>query len=85
MEGPKVAGGDGRRTGAWGTLVQQAASIGDMAGARKALAELESAVQRLRQGNPLQLEGRELVRVHFGRDGRINASCYDDGCEVSLR
>jgi hypothetical protein len=25
------------------------------------------------------------VKVHFGADGRINASCYDDGCEVTQR
>ena len=42
-------------------------------------------LERLRQGNPLQLEGRELVRVHFGRDGRIDASCFDEGCEVSFQ
>lgn len=42
-------------------------------------------LERLRQGNPLQLEGRDLVRVHFGRDGRIDASCFDEGCEVSFQ
>ena len=30
-------------------------------------------------------QGRDLVRVNFGSDGRINASCYDDGCEVTLQ
>ena len=39
----------------------------------------------VRQSNPLQMQGRDLVRVHFGGDGRIDASCYDEGCEVSLR
>ena len=38
----------------------------------------------VRQSNPLQMQGRDLVRVHFGRDGRIDASCYDEGCEVSF-
>jgi hypothetical protein len=42
-------------------------------------------LERLRQGNPLQLDGRDLVRVHFGRDGRIDASCFDEGCEVSFQ
>jgi len=53
MEGPNLAGGDGRKSGAWRTLVQQAASIGDMVAARKAFEELEIVVQRLRQGNTL--------------------------------
>jgi len=39
----------------------------------------------VRLSNPLQMTGRELVRIHFGRDGRIDASCYDEGCEVSLK
>ncbi|MFN6132964.1 MAG: hypothetical protein ACK46L_08700 [Synechococcaceae cyanobacterium] len=42
-------------------------------------------LERLRQGNPLQLDGRDLVRVHFGRDGRIDARCFDEGCEVSFQ
>jgi len=29
-----------------------------------------------------RLAGRDLVRVHFGPDGRVDASCYDSGCEV---
>lgn len=37
------------------------------------------------QGNPLSMAQRDLVKVHFGADGRINASCYDDGCEVNLK
>ncbi len=27
-------------------------------------------------------DDRDLVRVHFGDDGRIDASCYDDGCAL---
>lgn len=42
-------------------------------------------LERVRQGNPLLVEGRDLVRVHFGRDGRIDASCFDEGCEVSFQ
>jgi hypothetical protein len=34
------------------------------------------------QDNPDNFGGRDLVRVHFGRDGRIDASCYDAGCEL---
>ena len=36
----------------------------------------------VRQDNPTRLAGRDLVRVHFGADGRIDASCYDAGCEL---
>jgi hypothetical protein len=39
----------------------------------------------VREENAAATAGRDLVKVHFGADGRINASCYDDGCEVSLR
>jgi hypothetical protein len=39
----------------------------------------------VREGNVPAMTGRDLVRVNFGADGRINASCYDDGCEVSLQ
>lgn len=39
----------------------------------------------VRQDNVAAMSGRDLVKVNFGSDGRINASCYDDGCEVSLR
>lgn len=28
------------------------------------------------------MKDRDLVMVHFGKDGRVDASCYDDGCEV---
>ena len=37
------------------------------------------------QDNPNSMAQRDLVKVHFGSDGRINASCYDDGCEVTLK
>jgi hypothetical protein len=33
----------------------------------------------------LRLQGRDLVKVHFGPDGRVNATCYDAGCEADLR
>lgn len=37
----------------------------------------------IREDRPdLNLQGRDLVRVHFGPDGRIDASCYDAGCKV---
>jgi hypothetical protein len=36
----------------------------------------------VREDNPAATAKRDLVRVHFGADGRIDASCYDDGCEV---
>jgi hypothetical protein len=39
----------------------------------------------VREDNVAAMTGRDLVKVNFGSDGRINASCYDDGCEVSLR
>lgn len=39
----------------------------------------------VREGNVPAMAGRDLVKVNFGADGRINASCYDDGCEVSLQ
>lgn len=28
------------------------------------------------------LEGRDLVMVHFGKDGRVDASCYDEACAL---
>jgi len=37
------------------------------------------------QQNPAAMAGRDLVKVHFGADGRINASCYDDGCALKLQ
>ncbi len=32
-----------------------------------------------------RLEGRDLVMVHFGRDGRVDASCYDEACALLLK
>ena len=39
----------------------------------------------VRQDNPAKMAGRDLVRVHFGSDGRIDASCFDAGCELVKR
>ena len=39
----------------------------------------------VRETNPAATAKRDLVKVNFGEDGRINASCYDDGCEVTLK
>ena len=33
------------------------------------------------QDRPEAMAGRDLVQVFFGKDGRINLSCYDDGCK----
>ena len=35
----------------------------------------------VRQDRPETMAGRDLVEVFFGSDGRINLSCYDDGCK----
>ncbi len=32
-----------------------------------------------------RLQGRDLVMVHFGADGRVDASCYDDACAQLLK
>ncbi len=32
-----------------------------------------------------RLQGRDLVMVHFGADGRVDASCYDDACALLLK
>jgi hypothetical protein len=32
-----------------------------------------------------RLQGRDLVMVHFGQDGRVDASCYDDACAKLLK
>ncbi len=37
-------------------------------------------LKSVRQANSSASAGRDLVRVHFGADGRIDASCYDAGC-----
>jgi hypothetical protein len=34
------------------------------------------------QSHALAMKGRDHVMVHFGSDGRVDASCYDDGCDV---
>ncbi len=39
----------------------------------------------VRQQSPSVMTGRDLVKVHFGADGRIDATCYDNGCEVKLQ
>lgn len=39
----------------------------------------------VRQDHAAAMASRDLVKVHFGADGRINATCYDDGCEVNLK
>ncbi len=39
----------------------------------------------VKEDNPATTAGRDLVKVHFGADGRIDASCYDAGCEVVRR
>lgn len=31
------------------------------------------------------LDGRDLVMVHFGKDGRVDASCYDHACRLVQR
>lgn len=36
----------------------------------------------VQQASPSTFAGRDLVRVHFGVDGRIDASCYDAGCDL---
>ena len=39
----------------------------------------------VRQQSSAAMAGRDLVKVHFGADGRIDATCYDNGCEVTLK
>jgi len=39
----------------------------------------------VKESSPYAMAQRDLVKVAFGSDGRINASCYDDGCEVTLK
>ncbi|WP_233130170.1 hypothetical protein [Synechococcus sp. 1G10] len=34
------------------------------------------------QNHAQVMKGRDHVMVHFGSDGRVDASCYDDGCDV---
>ena len=28
------------------------------------------------------LRGRDYVRAHFGKDGRVDVICYDSGCDL---
>ena len=35
----------------------------------------------VQEDRPEAMAGRDLVQVVFGKDGRINLSCYDDGCQ----
>jgi len=39
----------------------------------------------VRQDSPAKMAGRDLVRVHFAGDGRIDATCFDAGCDVVKR
>ena len=39
----------------------------------------------VRQQSTAAMAGRDLVKVHFGGDGRIDATCYDEGCGVTLK
>jgi hypothetical protein len=36
----------------------------------------------VRQDNATAMATRDLVRVHFDDDGRINITCYDEGCAL---
>jgi hypothetical protein len=35
----------------------------------------------VREDRPDATAGRDLVKVQFGADGRIDLTCYDDGCK----
>ena len=35
----------------------------------------------VREDRPDATAGRDLIRVKFGADGRIDLTCYDDGCK----
>ncbi len=39
----------------------------------------------VREERPDLMSGRDLVKVHFGQDGRVDASCFDDGCGLVLK
>lgn len=39
----------------------------------------------VKEDRPELMAGRDLVRVHFDSNGRTNASCYDDGCDLVLK
>jgi len=36
----------------------------------------------VRQNNTTAMDQRDLVRVHFGATGRIDLTCYDEGCAL---
>jgi hypothetical protein len=43
-------------------------------------------INSIREERPdLRQRGRDLVRLHFGSDGRVDASCFDAGCGVTFR
>ncbi len=35
----------------------------------------------VREDRPDAMAGRDLIKVQFGADGRIDLTCYDDGCK----
>lgn len=35
----------------------------------------------VREERPDATAGRDLIKVEFGADGRIDLTCYDDGCK----
>jgi hypothetical protein len=35
----------------------------------------------IREENPEGTQGRDLLRVLFGEDGRVSLACFDEGCE----
>ena len=39
----------------------------------------------VQEESPVAMADRDLVRVHFGSDGRVDITCYDDGCEAIQR
>jgi hypothetical protein len=36
----------------------------------------------VRENRAEQMAGRDLVMVHFAPDGRVDATCYDNGCAM---
>jgi hypothetical protein len=39
----------------------------------------------VRESEPGRMDSRDLIKVFFGKDGRINASCFDEGCDLNLK
>jgi hypothetical protein len=35
----------------------------------------------VREDRPDATAGRDLIKVQFGTDGRIDLTCYDNGCK----